>query len=160
MLHANQGFQSGEMLILFQIGLFTWLEETHVSLERKPSMLEGGYLEYCSPMNIELLFERNTACLWGFSGGRKATFVPKNVYSWIEETHVSLKRKPSTLEGVASSTLLFCENWVTFWKEHCLPSRVLRWRNAHFVSNQPTQLNWKNPFISWKKTIYFRRWSI
>jgi predicted membrane-bound dolichyl-phosphate-mannose-protein mannosyltransferase len=41
MLPAYQGFQAVELLILFQIGIFSWIEETHVSLEWKPSMLDS-----------------------------------------------------------------------------------------------------------------------
>jgi hypothetical protein len=39
--HANHSFQGGERLIFFQIGLFSKVEETHVSLERKPTVLEA-----------------------------------------------------------------------------------------------------------------------
>jgi hypothetical protein len=41
-LPANQSFQGGVRLIFFQIGLFSLIEETHVSLQRNPSMLEEG----------------------------------------------------------------------------------------------------------------------
>jgi hypothetical protein len=40
-LPANKNFQGGERLILFQIGLFCLLEEIHISLKRKPSVLEA-----------------------------------------------------------------------------------------------------------------------
>jgi hypothetical protein len=35
-------FQGGERLCLFQIVLLCKVEETHVSLKRKPSVLESG----------------------------------------------------------------------------------------------------------------------
>jgi hypothetical protein len=41
-LHANHGFQGGERLILFQIVLFRCIEETHISLQRKPSRFEAA----------------------------------------------------------------------------------------------------------------------
>jgi hypothetical protein len=41
-LPENQSFQGGERLISFQIGLFSKVKETHLSLERQPSVLEGG----------------------------------------------------------------------------------------------------------------------
>jgi hypothetical protein len=41
-LPANHSFQGGERLILFQIGLFSNVEESHVSLQRKPTMLEAA----------------------------------------------------------------------------------------------------------------------
>jgi hypothetical protein len=36
------GFKREKSNILFQVGLFSLVEETYVFLERKPSMLEGG----------------------------------------------------------------------------------------------------------------------
>jgi hypothetical protein len=41
-LPENQNFQGGERLILFQIGLFVFVEVTRVFLETKPSVLETG----------------------------------------------------------------------------------------------------------------------
>jgi hypothetical protein len=35
-------FQGGAQLSLFQVGLFSWVEKTHASLQRKPSILETG----------------------------------------------------------------------------------------------------------------------
>jgi hypothetical protein len=40
-LPGNKNFQDGEKLILLPIGLFSCVEETHVSLQRKPPMLEA-----------------------------------------------------------------------------------------------------------------------
>jgi hypothetical protein len=39
-LPVDKNFQGGEVLLLLNIGLFSEIEETHVSLERKPSVLE------------------------------------------------------------------------------------------------------------------------
>jgi hypothetical protein len=41
-LPANQRFQRGERLILFQIHIFSKVGERKLSLERKPSVLEAG----------------------------------------------------------------------------------------------------------------------
>jgi hypothetical protein len=41
-LTAKHSFQGGESLFLLQIDLFSYVEGTHVSLERKPSVLEAG----------------------------------------------------------------------------------------------------------------------
>jgi hypothetical protein len=41
-LHANQRFQGKERVILLQIGLFSRVDKTHVSLKRKPSMLQAA----------------------------------------------------------------------------------------------------------------------
>jgi hypothetical protein len=40
--HASHSFQWGEWLILLQVGLFTQVEEIHVSLEWTPSVFKGG----------------------------------------------------------------------------------------------------------------------
>jgi hypothetical protein len=42
MLPANHNFQGGERLILVKIGVFSKVEETQVSLQRKQSVLEAG----------------------------------------------------------------------------------------------------------------------
>jgi hypothetical protein len=39
---ANHSFEGGERLILFLIGLSNLVDETYVSLERKPSVLKAG----------------------------------------------------------------------------------------------------------------------
>jgi hypothetical protein len=41
-LPANPIFPGGVRLFLFQIGLFSYLEEAHISLKGKPSVLEAG----------------------------------------------------------------------------------------------------------------------
>jgi hypothetical protein len=61
-LPANHSFQSGERLIFFQICLFTLVEGTHVSLERKPFVLAAGASTTFYPVRIELFFGRNTSC--------------------------------------------------------------------------------------------------
>jgi hypothetical protein len=39
-LPANHSFQGGQRFILLLIGLFSCAEETHVSVQRQPSVLE------------------------------------------------------------------------------------------------------------------------
>jgi hypothetical protein len=41
-LPENHGFQGGDWLCFLQTGLFSCGEETHVSLQRNPSMLEAA----------------------------------------------------------------------------------------------------------------------
>jgi hypothetical protein len=66
-LPENHSFQGGERLILFQNGLFSRVEEMHISLQRKPSTLEAAASSHCFPLRVELVFERNTFCNVGFS---------------------------------------------------------------------------------------------
>jgi hypothetical protein len=42
MLPANQTLHGGDRLIFFNVDLFSYVEETHVSLQRKSSLLEAG----------------------------------------------------------------------------------------------------------------------
>jgi hypothetical protein len=53
-LPAKNNVQGGERLILFQIGIFRRVIKIHVSLERKPPVLELGDLANCFPVSIEL----------------------------------------------------------------------------------------------------------
>jgi hypothetical protein len=61
-LSSNYSFPHGDRLIVFQIGLSNYTEETHVSLETEPFMIEATasstlfYYENC------LVFERNAFC--------------------------------------------------------------------------------------------------
>jgi hypothetical protein len=105
------------------------------------------------------------------------------LFSWVEETHVFLKRKPSFLEGTASSTFFQCENWVSFWRNtscdlghsrlQIVENRPVqlswsascnivcpRWRDAHFVPKRPKKLSWRSICIFWTKTICVRSRSI
>jgi hypothetical protein len=55
-------------------------------------------------------FERNTFRKSEFSRWRKVHFVPNRPIQLIEKTHMSLQRKPSVLEALASRTLFPSEN--------------------------------------------------
>jgi hypothetical protein len=50
--------------------------ETHVSLERKPSVLEKEHLGYSMPVRIDLVFERNPSFKSEFKKWGRAHFVP------------------------------------------------------------------------------------
>jgi hypothetical protein len=61
---------------MLPIGLFSWVEESHVSLQRKQSMLEAAVSSICFPVRIEFVFERNSYCKSEFSRWFKVHFVP------------------------------------------------------------------------------------
>jgi hypothetical protein len=42
MFPANYSFQGGKRLIFFQLGLYRYVDKTHVSLKREPFELEAG----------------------------------------------------------------------------------------------------------------------
>jgi hypothetical protein len=68
-LPANQKFHDGERLIWFETDLFSRVGETHVPLQRKPSVLDQEQLAPCFPVGIERDFERNTSATQNFQGG-------------------------------------------------------------------------------------------
>jgi hypothetical protein len=78
-----------------------------------------------------------------FQGGERLILFQNDLFSWVEVTHVSHKRKESMLEAEACSTLFPCENWVSFWKEYCLQSGFSTLRNSYFVSNRAILLSWR-----------------
>jgi hypothetical protein len=55
-------------------------------------------------VRIDLVFERNTSCNLSVSGGSRLCLIQIGLFSWGEEIHVSLQRKPSMLEVATSST--------------------------------------------------------
>ena len=91
------------------------------------------HLAHCFPVRIEFVFERNTSCESEFSRWRKALFFPKGIFDQIEETCVSLKRKPCVLQPGASTTLFSCENCVSFLKKIFLQFTIFKEGKAHFV---------------------------
>jgi hypothetical protein len=107
-------FHGGDQLFLCQVGLFCWVEETLGSHQGIPCILEPAtsstlflcenWVSFWKEYIVQII-----VFLW-----RKVHFVPNKIFSLVKETHVTLERKPSLLEAAASSTLFFCENWVSF----------------------------------------------
>jgi hypothetical protein len=56
-LPVNHVFQGEERLILFQIGLFSCAEETHVSLEENHLCKKQEHKAHCFPVRIELFLK-------------------------------------------------------------------------------------------------------
>jgi hypothetical protein len=61
-------------------------------------------------VRIKLAFGRSIACASGFSRGKKVHLFKIGLFSCVEETYVSLKRKHSMLEGGESPTLFPCDS--------------------------------------------------
>jgi hypothetical protein len=89
---------------LFQIGLFSTVEETHVSFQRKPSFLVAGVSSALFPVRSELVFERSPFASHRFEGGNRFCLIKTGLFSCVEEIHVSLQRKPSVKEAGVFST--------------------------------------------------------
>jgi hypothetical protein len=114
--YCNLGVSRWQWLYLLLIGFFTWAEETHVSLQRKLSMVEAA----ASGILFQCVFQSNTACISYVSRGDRLCLLQKDIFSWVWETHVSLQRKLFRLEASESSTLFPCEKLGSFWKEYFL----------------------------------------
>jgi hypothetical protein len=68
-LPENHSFQVGEMLILFQVDLSSWVEETHVSLKRKPPVLEAEACSTLLPSENWIIFKGILPEYHSFPGG-------------------------------------------------------------------------------------------
>jgi hypothetical protein len=79
------------------------------------------HLALCFPVRIDLVCKGVLPAHEGFQGGDMLNLIQMGLFSWVEETHVSLERNPSKLQAGVSSTFFACENWVSFWKR-ILPS--------------------------------------
>jgi hypothetical protein len=92
--------------------------------------------------------------------GERLIFFQIGLFSSVQETHISLRRKTSMVEVGASSTLFLCENWVGFTKEYFLKIEFSSWWQTHFVPNNPIQFSWRLRCMSPKKTTCVRIGSI
>jgi hypothetical protein len=72
------------------------------------------HLAHGFPVRIESVFEWNTCSLSWFKGEESHILLQISLFSLVEETYVSLKRKPSMSEGGESSTLFPFEICVSF----------------------------------------------
>jgi hypothetical protein len=61
-LLANQNVKGREGLILFHIGVFTGVDETHAFLQSKPPMFEAAACSTLFPCRNEFVFEKNISC--------------------------------------------------------------------------------------------------
>jgi hypothetical protein len=128
-LPATWVFQSGHRLSLLQTCLFNWVDETHVSRERKSVGLE--------PVACSTLFLcENWVSFWrGYvleiivlKVEIKSQFVPNqpSKLSWRDKW-ISW-RKSSMIEAGAPSTLFPCENWVVVERNTSCNLCVWLWR--------------------------------
>jgi hypothetical protein len=106
-------FSSRDKLILFQTGLLSRTEKTHVSLEGKAFMLEGGAFSTLFSLRTELVFKGILLSHQGIKGGEMHILF-QMAYSAELKKHMYPQKKPSMLEGGASSTLFLCGKHVSF----------------------------------------------
>jgi hypothetical protein len=88
--------------------------------------------------------------------GPRRYLLSKVQFSWLEQRHVSVQRKASMLEPHVSSTLCACESWVRVWREYFREITIFKVEKGSFCPNRLILLNWRNTWISQKKTICIR----
>jgi hypothetical protein len=72
-----------------------------------------------------------------FQGGDSLCLLQTVRISRVEETHVSLQRKPCMLEAAESSALFHCENGVSFRMRYFLEGGFFKVESALLIPNSP-----------------------
>jgi hypothetical protein len=83
--HANHRFQGGLWFMFFQIVLFSWVEETHVPLKRKSSVLEARACSTFFPVRIDLVWKRILTESSVFPGGDMLCLLQIGLFTWVEK---------------------------------------------------------------------------
>jgi hypothetical protein len=83
---------------------------------------------------LSKFMKRQLPTTYVFQGRHRRSLFQISLFSWVEETNVSLQTKPYTLEAAKSSTLFPCENGVSLWKEYFLHIRVFKVEEGSFCS--------------------------
>jgi hypothetical protein len=94
---------------LLQICLLSLVEQIHVSLQRKLSMLSTPYLGHCFIVRIVLFLEEILPDNHSFQRGYQLILFQIGLFSQAEK-HMYLSNKTTVLEAGTSSTLFPCEN--------------------------------------------------
>jgi hypothetical protein len=109
---------------LYEKYCFRWNGKTLVSYGPIQCVKGGSVLHLVSLWELSYLLKGilpTSQCfhVWG-------TWALCNISIEVNGTStVSLLRKPSMWEAGGSSTMFPCENFLNYWKEHCLPLSVL-----------------------------------
>jgi hypothetical protein len=125
-------------------------------LVRKLSMLEEGWSSTMFPRDNWVTFERNNDYVSMFSNVCNTIFVPNSSPQVNGTRTESLVRKLSMSEAGVSSTFFPYENWVTCWKEHCLPLSIFMCVEHQLCVILLNSSEWNKHCFSSKKTINIR----
>jgi hypothetical protein len=138
---------------LFQLDLFSWVEETHESAQRKSSMLKTAASTILFSCENRVRFWKEYCLLLRCLRWRSHLFPPnRDIQPSWRNKWVS-PNKPSILEAAASSTFFPCENSVTFQRNTFSNLGVAMWRYSLFPPSRPIQSCWRNTYISANKPI-------
>jgi hypothetical protein len=104
----------GDGLFLLQTGQFSWVEETNVSLQGKPSLSEvAGFSTLFSYENWVSYWREYFLQMKTFQM-RKVILIQIGIFTWDVKKHICQFWKPSMLKTGASWKLFPCEVWVSF----------------------------------------------
>jgi hypothetical protein len=76
------------------------------------------------------------------------------LYSWIEETLLSLEIIPSVLEATGSSTVFPCDCWVGLWKEYPLSVSVFKWEKYSLYEKKAYSVELKKHIYVLEQYLY------
>jgi hypothetical protein len=142
---------------LFKIGLFRQVEEMHVHLQRKQSVLEvGAYRTLFQCEHWVNIWKENFLKLRVFTV-EKDWFGAKYAYSGELKKHMHFSKENHLC--FKHTHLAQVSGWeLSFLLKGLLPATlgVSTWRYSLFVPNRPVQLNWRSTSIAQQKTICVR----
>jgi hypothetical protein len=116
-----------EMKTIWKSELSRWRKSHFVpnwlmQLTWKNTCISEHYLS----VTIELVFERILPSIQKLQGWERLILFQIGLFSYIEETNVSLERTPSLWEAGATSTVFPCVSWLRFWKESYMQLRCFK----------------------------------
>lgn len=130
-------FQRGESVLFFHIGLFSWVEETHVPHQKNDPTWRKQHLAYSFSWELSYIGRDYFLQLTWLNLDTGTVCSKWANFAEVKKNHVSLKRKPSILEAVASSTFFSCETRVNFWKNYFMQITIIMVEKCSFCSVAP-----------------------
>jgi hypothetical protein len=121
-----KAFWSGRIIHSLKNNLSQHIEEIHISYGSKQCVIGKSILHMVSLWELSHLLKGILPTFQGSQVQAKSPFCQITPLLNGRSTE-SLVRKLSMLEARGSSTIFPRENWVSFWKEYCLPLRNLKY---------------------------------
>jgi hypothetical protein len=147
-------FQIVQRLYLFQIDPINWVEEIHVSLQRKPSVLEAGASTSFFPCeNLVSFWKQYFLQILTFTVEKGSFFFQIGLFTWDVRTHVSQK-KTFSVRNRSILHMFSLGEMSYFLKEYILQIRIFKLEKGSFCPNRPNQLSWRKTCISPNNTTY------
>jgi hypothetical protein len=116
MLSAFQDFQVTETFTLFNLHIQPNCRNTCISWKKTSYVRSRRVLHIVSLWELSYFLKRMLAASLGFHVEEASTLFKISLFTWIEETRISLVRKPCMVEAAVSCTLFPYDNWVSFWR--------------------------------------------